>query len=270
MLTRSRAARRLAVVLLFVLGLLGAACGDSDSDGGEGLFQTFAAAAETTGSAGSAHMTLEMRLEDVPNADGFSVVTDGETSMDGTTARFTISQLGQELESLIVDETYYFKIPGLPDGKTWTRMTFDDYEEMTGLDVGAAASQKPTDALARLSASGDIDEVGDEEVDGVPTTHYRAIVDLDAANAQMGFASEEALEQTKKLVGDSYPIDVWIDEDGYMRRMIFVIDLAEAPDPPAGLSTGRIITEMTMSDFGAPLDVQAPPDDEVIDFSEIN
>jgi hypothetical protein len=149
-------------------------------------------------------------------------------------------------------------------------MTFDEFEEISGIDVGAAASQNPTDSLDRLAASGDIEKVGDEDVDGVATTHYRAVVDLDAVNAKSQVMSDEALAQTKKLVGDSYPIDVWIDADGYMRRMNYTIDLAQAPDPPAGLDEGKIVYEITMTDFGAPIDVQAPPEDQVIDFADLN
>jgi hypothetical protein len=53
--------------------------------------------------------------------------------------------------------------------------------------------------------------------------------------------------------------------------MTYFVDLAEAPNPPPGMPTeGRIVYELTMTDYGVPLSVEAPPDDEVVDFSELD
>ena len=245
------------------------ACSSGSGDGN--LLETFGQAADVTGAAETVHMRLEVRFEEVPGADGISLVTEGESTIDGKQSRLTLTQLGQEIEGLVVDETYYYKFPGLPDGKTWARLTFDEVQEATGLDIGAATNQNPTDVLARLAASGDIEKIGDEEIDGVATTHYHAIIDVVAANRQIDLASDEALEQMKGLFGDSYPVDVWIDDDGYLRRMTFAIDLANAPEPPAGMPTeGRIVVEMTLSAFGEPIDVIAPPEEDVIDFADLD
>jgi hypothetical protein len=256
-----------AVAVTSVLVLSG--CGGGSGDGS--LLETFAQAAEITGAAETVHIKLEVQFDDVPGADGITVVTEGESTIDGKQSRLTMTQLGQEIEALVVDETYYYKFPGLPDGKTWARLTFDEVQEATGLDVAAATNQNPTEVLARLAASGEIEKIGDEEIDGVATTHYRAVVDIEAMNEQSGVASDKALEQMKALFGPSYPADIWIDDDGYLRRMTFAIDLANAPDPPSGTpAEGRIVIEMTMSAFGEPIDVIAPPEEDVIDFADLD
>jgi hypothetical protein len=264
-----RRAHRATTCLVGALAFVLAACGGGGSDDGN-LLETFAAAAETTGSASSMHMDMTVTFEDVPGVPDDGMVTSSDVSMDGLTGRGVTTTFDQEIEFLMVDDHIYYAIPGLPDGATWLRLTYDDLAEFSGVDVSAASEQSPTEVLARLQASGDIERVGEEDLDGVATTRYRAVIDVDRLGDD-GVVSEAAIEQLRGLTGDTYEMDVWIDGDGYLRRMSYAIDLANAPEPPAGMpSEGSIQYDITMSDFGAPLDVTAPPEDEVVDFADIN
>jgi hypothetical protein len=261
--------RALAALLVGALAVFATACSGGDDDS---VFDTVAAAAETTGSAETLQMRFVIGFEDIPEMGDLEQVTEGQFSVDGSLGRGTTSQVGQEIDFLIVDETYYYALPDLPDGATWVRMTFDELAELTGVDVGASPETGASDALARLTSMGDIEEVGDEDVDGTATTHYRGTINLDRmAEENDGMFSDDAVEQARGLFGDDYPVDVWIDGDGYMRKMVYAVDLATAPDPPAGMpSRGRIVYTLTMSAFGEPLDVQAPPEDDVVDMSDLN
>src|SRR5690606_36685311 len=143
-------------------------------------------------------------------------------------------------------------------------------ERLTGLDVSASANQSPTETLKRLRASGKVEDVGGEEIDDVDTTHYRATVDIDAM-AQFGGMSDDLLEQTRGLLGDTYDLDVWVDADGDVARMTWFVDLSASPDLPVGIpDEGDIHYTITTSDFGAPVDVSAPPESQVVHIRDLN
>jgi hypothetical protein len=270
MQTTTRFHRSLVAVLAVVLSAFVTSCGGGGGD--DDLLVTLSRAAETTGSAETVRMAMTITFEDVPGVPDEPSVTDALTAVDGSAGRGTTTMQGQDIEFLWVDQAYYYEVPGLPDGAKWMRLSFDDLEDLTGIDIASLSNESPTDALARLTAAGDVEEVGDEEVGGFSTTHYSVTVDLERMNESLdGYMSDEALEMTKGMFGDTYPMDVWIDGDGFVRKMRWVADLSHATDPPPGMpSEGRIVFEMTMSDFGEPLGVTAPPEDEVVDFSDLN
>jgi hypothetical protein len=77
------------------------------------------------------------------------------------------------------------------------------------VDVGQtrkAIDVSPARLLGYAQAATDARRVGRETVDGVPTTHYYAEIDL----------SRYAIRRT---LGDSLPVDVWIDGSGRIRRV---------------------------------------------------
>jgi hypothetical protein len=93
-----------------------------------------------------------------------------------------------------------------------------------------------------------------EAVHGDPTTHYRASVDLAkvAANAP---------GSVQPYTGPSMPVDVWVDAAGRLRRLTASFDGANTP--AARLGTVRVSVELWR--FGTPVQVTAPPADQVGD-----
>lgn len=89
------------------------------------------------------------------------------------------------------------------------------------LGIGAVPTMDPMDALAYLRrVPGQVTEVGTEQVRGDDTTRYRLVTD----------------------VTDEEDIDVWVDETGHIRQVLFEGDListlelyavGSAPLPPA-------------------------------------
>ena len=80
----------------------------------------------------------------------------------------------------------------LPAGKTWLRIDMQKAGKGLGVDFNqltGGAAQNPTSALDLLRSSSDFSEVGKETIDGVQTTHYHGIVDLEKAAAAGGAAS---------------------------------------------------------------------------------
>ena len=69
-----------------------------------------------------------------------------------------------------------------------------------------------------------------------------------------------------ELTGEpTIPFEVWIDGDGLTRRMKYEQPL---PADQGGEETTMALT-MEMYDFGAEVDVEPLPDDEVIDLQEL-
>ena len=61
-------------------------------------------------------------------------------------------------------------------------------------------------------------------------------------------------------MGSSFPMDVWIDDDGLPRR--FTMDLTIP-------GTGSVSMRMDFSDYGRAVDVSAPPASETMSMQEL-
>ena len=268
-----------APALVLTLVLLGGACG---KDGGEVL----AAAGETTAQAGSSRMAMTV-----------SAATDGATT-DSTAAPEQAFEL--KAEGLINYETGHgvmtmdmgsLGIPGAPAGDAEMRMLGSVvYMKLPGNELGNRpwikfdleamgesgapvpglnpASNDPRGVLDALrGVSGDVEEVGAEEVRNVETTHYRANVDLDKAQDAVPEARKEDFAAFAEQLGiDTLPIDVWVDEEGRARRFAYDVETPASGQAPAS----QVELVIDLYDFGVEVDVKAPPESEVTDYVGMN
>jgi hypothetical protein len=150
-------------------------------------------------------------------------------------------------------------------GKSWIAINLDALGQKTGTDFGALADQAqssgPQQGLEYLQGlSGDVEKVGDDTVAGEHATHYRAQID-DAKVAQK--LPEGATRDRVATLG-VVPADVWIDDGDRVVKMQFAVDGSSF-----GESGARLQMTMEITDFGVPVDVQAPPPDQVTDFSTL-
>ena len=158
----------------------------------------------------------------------------------------------------------------LPAGKTWLKIDVGKLAKKEGVDLERlmqAESGDPTkmfDVLRRAAAP---TRVGEEAVGGVSTTHYSATVDLRRfAALEPDEKTRESLQRAIGMSGvSSYPVDVWIDGKGYLRRMRATI-VEAPPDAPGTISTMSVTEEL--SDFDAPAQVSLPPAADVADIDE--
>ena len=111
-----------------------------------------------------------------------------------------------------------------------------------GTDVGSALR------LARL-ASGPVRTVGSETIRGEAATHYKTTVDYRKLAQTLPSTARKALVQAGARKA---PLDLWVDGDGYLRRIAYSY---------AALSQGTPIktsTTFEFYDFGAPVSVKLP------------
>lgn len=269
--------RRTLALFSLALAALPFACG------GESLSPQAAVAQAATKyeEAGSSRVSMSATITGVP---GGPLTFTGEGEFDQERGRITMdmSSLGEatagaltgEMELIIERFVIYMKFPPaiseqLPGGNSWMRIDLREAGQELGIDLEElmqVQQSDPTQALQYLrGASDDFEEVGQEEVRGVETTHYRGTIDLRKAAEQLPEDARESFERATELIGtNKLPFDVWIDGDGMARRMKY-----EQPLPSGGGETGTMALTMELFDFGVEVDVEPPPDDEVIDIQEL-
>lgn len=152
-----------------------------------------------------------------------------------------------------------------------------DLTKATGVDLGQLSqfSQNPADQLEMLrAASDDVEERGRKEVRGVQTTHFHATLDLrKSLDEGLKALPERDREKTRRALEamvdqsglDEIPVDVFLDEDGVLRRMVMDMEIAVAEE---GGQRMRMVMTMDMFDFGRPVDVTPPPPSQVTDVTE--
>ncbi|PRX99962.1 hypothetical protein [Allonocardiopsis opalescens] len=170
---------------------------------------------------------------------------------------FTDPSTGEEGSMLMRESSGEFLIGAQGE---WLRFAAPEGEAASGGGAGEQLSQgRQQDPLAQLqllTASGDVEEVGREEVNGVPTTHYTGTYALaDALAAVEDPAERDALQQ---LYGDSVeavPYDVWIDNEQLPRRV--------------SMEAAGTRTTIDFLEFNQAVDIRWPSEEEIIDFEDM-
>jgi hypothetical protein len=169
---------------------------------------------------------------------------------------------------IVVDgDAFYMLVPQL-SAETRGRWLSASIDELSG-GTAELAMGTPTDPGAMLDAlrgvSGDVEEVGREQVRGVDTTRYATTVDLRRALDDASPAERERLRAQLDVFGsDEMPVEVWVDDDGLARRLDMHLDgLLPAQ------SDGSAVMTMEFYDYGEPVDISTPPAGETVPLDEI-
>lgn len=264
--------RHVAALAVLLLGLLPGCAQQASAQ--ERIAQAPAATQEEQ----SARMTMEMVM--TGGQQDVTVTADGAVDFAGQRSTMTMS-MGQEaadagfgnIRLIIEGTTIYMEMPnaeelGLPTA--WVKMDAEDMTGMQGMGELQQMSNDPTKSMALLhGVSDDVTEVGTEDVRGAPTTHYRATIDLENARDEVPEDARAFLQQQIDVLGAStMPIEVWIDDAGRVRRQRVDLDMAKMAQATPGAPTNLTMT-FEVFDFGAPVDAEPPPADEVTDFAEL-
>jgi hypothetical protein len=183
---------------------------------------------------------------------------------------------GEEIVDSTGDVVVFLRIPyygpRLPRGKPWLRIDFGKTIREHGLSVNELTlNQDPSLYLDYLGGvSGKVTKVGKESVGGVRTTRYHAsIFMLDYPQALTGArqtAAEHLASRIAQLTGaGTFPTDVWIDQDGRVRQVIFTYTI---PSPTSSRPISYRL-KLSYSRFGAGPAVSSPPAGETARTSEL-
>jgi hypothetical protein len=195
-----------------------------------------AAMGETT----SARFTMEM------TGGGQELTAEGAMSYAETGNEMDISMslpTGGEVRVVAADGELFASLPGRTPEGTFVRI--DPEDPAMGPLADQVESMDPLSSFDAFDAGlQEVTFVGEETVDGIEMERYRLEVDTAAAAEGQGEPSPAGVPETVVY-------DLWLDDEDHMRRMTFDLAGVEAV--------------MTMSDWGEPVDVSAPPADKIVE-----
>ncbi|WP_237283504.1 hypothetical protein [Streptomyces alfalfae] len=280
-LSRVTACGAAGVLLAAVVTGCGSNDGDGDGDGGSGgkdaartkdknprqsPTQVVRTTNEKTSDAGSARVEVATTV----SAKGESETVRGEGVMDfkGGESRMTLGQAGERLEQRVVDQALYQKPPkgdnSLPQGKTWMKVDLERLRASGGTTDSRISDPADSFAYSKFPSDQEVQEVGEERVRGVRTTHYRAAVDID----KLTKGNAEQKKQMREQVGDTLPMDLWIDDKGVLRRHQLTMSIQKpAEGETSGPAKAEVKIAMDFSDFGTEVNVEAPAASDTADVT---
>jgi hypothetical protein len=260
-----RFGRALGLVALVVAFVGGTAC----SGGGGGDLASsnpsaaLAAASRNTSKTGSVAMSFSASLG---GSKGMSVASGtGAYDFKHESGRFKFDvALGSSIEMVLTADKLYIKQPKVaPVNKAWRGITQEQLAQdpsRAGFLGQLRGQVDPRSSLRNLGTSvKDVHKVAKEKVRGTDTTHIAGTVDLsEAAIAAAPKDAQAGMRQAREAVGaDGYPVDVWLDADGRVRRIQY--DLA------VGTGAARAVTTVRLDlyDFGKDAAIVIPDASDV-------
>lgn len=238
--------------------LIAASCsGDgSGSEAGRSGVDALRAAAD----AARAQETVRTSLEMTTDFGGSENVTRGDGEFDFTAAagRVSLSSetgvIEQPIEMIVHGSDMYEQFP-----ETETTWTHSDWTEggRGGIGQPSLAVGYYLEMLAAAEAE-DVEHAGTEEIDGVDATRYEVDLTfdevLDSASDELEVAIGAFAEG-----GELRPFEVWIDEDGLVRRLGFGIVMKGVGDSGGdALRSGAL----ELFDYGADIEIEPPEEFE--------
>ncbi|MBB4688569.1 LppX_LprAFG lipoprotein [Amycolatopsis jiangsuensis] len=234
------------------------------------------AAKQGTEKSKSAKMSMNMSL------GGQAVTANGAMTFDGPNPKFTMTMDSPQgaTDMRYLDNTIYLKVP--PEqaaqygtDKAWLKISPDAGDPLSqtlSKSMQQASKQSdPTQILDQVAKAGRIVGSDQTELNGQQVNHYRVELDVNKAVDQFtGDLPAEVKDQmTKMLAGKDIkiPAELWLDKD-QLPLQVTMDETRMMQAMGAGAQGAGKIT-VKYSDWGAPVDVTAPPADQVGDFSEI-
>ncbi|MZF88522.1 hypothetical protein [Streptomyces sp. SID5643] len=254
-------------------------CGD-DGDSGDGAQGTSASSSAGAREQGTQAVrsaydrtaeedTAKVKLRVQTSAQGASQTADGQgaVDLDDGDSVMTLTVQGQQIEQRVVDQVLYQKMPkgSTPGGKPWIKIDLRKVAAQQGTGDRSMSDPAQSAAYAKAITDKDVTKKGTATVNGVETTHYR--VSVDVAELPNG-------ETLRKQVGPTLPMDVWLDDEGRMRRQQIDMTL-KAPEATqrssadASSAPGKVTvrTVMDFTDFGTEVEAGEPPAGQVTDMT---
>jgi len=206
---------------------------------------------EGTAGIDSAHLELEI------DAGGTTITGSGDqTLVDGRTEATDLTETipgAGDLRIVLVDGETYVQLPAAlnTSGKPWVLVAEDSSNPLIrqlAASLESATQSSSVDQYTLFAEASTVQVVGEEEIDGVPATHYSLTVDVTALpNDSPG---------RRELLGAGVvqlPVELWVDAEGRPVRM--------TQEVTAGGQ--EVSTVVSLSDFDEPVTITAPPADQV-------
>jgi hypothetical protein len=256
------------MLVLPVVAALAAGCG---SGGGALALDPVASAATKTQQTGTYSFDYTASMQVLGQQFSFTGKGQSDTTnsrmqmtMDFSGLPAQLTQNGSTAEFVLADKVMYLKVPFLsgmlPGGKQWLKLDVAAAAKEAGTSLGSFGQLDPQQWLQQLLASSDTHKLGTDTVQGEQMTHYRTTVDPAEAASKVPAAQRAAVRKAMQQLGmSSIPVDVWVDGSGLLRQESLSLTLGQ------GLQNAAMKLTFDMHDFGAPVNVDVPPADQVFD-----
>ncbi len=143
----------------------------------------------------------------------------------------------------LIDQVMYMSMPMVDPSGKFFKIDLTDKNNPLGESLGDMSSFDPKSTIETFSKGvKSVKVVGTETLDGEDTTHYKVTTLTKDIGTELG-GNKAGLPKT-------FVYDVWLDGDDRMRKMVAKVDK-------------KTSVEMTMTDFGAPVSIKAPPTSEI-------
>lgn len=166
---------------------------------------------------------------------------------------------------------------GGDDSKPWVKIPAEQGDAVASDVSGGLADATALLDLLRDQGATVTDE-GQADVNGQSTHHFKATISvadaLAAAPADRSAKAQELIDQLGSQAGDAdVPLDVFVDDQGFVRRMQLTIQgdafaTLAGPDSAAGGPEQMTFT-VDFLDLGESVDIQLPPADQVSDGKDL-
>lgn len=270
--------RKTLVALTAASALSLTACGSAqdtaggDSSGGGSAGGTTQASAPLTqdnfasavsdaqSKAQSAHMemTIETMGMEIEGSGNLSTVESGDPK-DAEMAMTVEIPMAGEIEMRLVDGMAYMKMGTYTQDK-FVEIDLSDPNNPLGASLDDLTKQADPNAMVEEMAGSlkDFEKTDEtEEFDGVEATRYVLTLDGEGMAEMMESQGGVTGGTTTPDLPKEIQAELWIDDDNLLHQMTMEIDEGSAP----------MSMELTFTDWGKPVDVEAPPEDEITDSS---
>ncbi|MFD3700542.1 LppX_LprAFG lipoprotein [Streptomyces sp. NPDC058646] len=157
----------------------------------------------------------------------------------------------------------------LGSGVKWMKFDMKALDPKAAAQLDALGGQKgenPGDKATDLSAAKDLKTVGEETIDGQKTTHLAGTVTLDELRAHSAAATPETKERQEKNLKTleaqgikDLTMDIWIDENDQTKQF----------RTRGNGTSGPLDVTLKFLEINKPVEVTAPPADQVVDLAEM-
>lgn len=258
---------------VLVVALVVFASQQGGEDGGGDPLNAIAAAAEKTQGEDGGRSTMWSTVTSPSQSEPLEI--SGQMSFDADersrgVLKFLNPDTGQPAEMEMVSDgaTVYMRssmFGSLPDGREWMSL---DLASAAGLDRDTMLPSEgdAKGELELLEETSGVRKVGMEDVNGVPTTHYRGMVGAsENADRLRKEGGDEDFAARIEDENSAIRVEAWIDADELVRRMRVV------QRTPGDDGEGPTTMDMRMDffDFGIEPEIDVPDSDEVFDATSL-
>jgi hypothetical protein len=252
-----------AMVATSACGAEGAKTAAEAVDNADTIMAALSRATDRTEELGSAEvrMTTDLGTGAPVSMDGTYSWGDGyafDVEMDAKAAQMQELTDSPTVRTLFVDGAYYYDVDPQPSGplqgKEWMKIDGSAIFGEQGASALSGNAGSPSASMKGLKYASDVEDLGEETVNGKSTTHYRAVLGpKDLGKFQEAYG-EDTVFNSMTGGAQKVTMDVWVGPEDLPVRMV--------------QEFGAMKVSMDFDKFGATQEIQAPPAGETGDLTE--